>query len=88
MKAYNLTSNNGNKIANQIKIIDNNGTKYFQSYNTIIINKTRNNTYLDKYYYNYSRTTSKYRNIFLNENTKQIESKIKEGIYTLTNLNK
>tara|TARA_Y100000593_G_C4258286_1_gene310809 strand:+ start:523 stop:789 length:267 start_codon:yes stop_codon:yes gene_type:complete len=88
MKAYNLTSNNGNKIANQIKIIDNNGTKYFQSYNTIIIKKTHNNTYLDKYYYNYSRTTSKYRNIFLNENTKQIESKIKEGTYKLTNLNK
>ena len=42
MKAYNLTSNNGNKIANQIKIIDNNGTKYFQSYDTIIIKKTRN----------------------------------------------
>ncbi len=88
MKAYNLTSNNGNKIANQIKIIDNNGTKYFQSYNTIIIKKTRNNTYLDSYYYNFSRTTSKYRNIFLNENTKQIEDKIKAGLYKLTNLNK
>ena len=88
MKAYNLTSNNGNKIANQIKIIDNNGTKYFQSYNVIIVKKTYNNTYLDKYYYNYSITTSKYRNIFLNETTKETEKKIKEGIYKLTNLNK
>ena len=87
MKAYNLTSNNGNKIPNQLKIIDNNGTKYFQSYNSIIIKQTTNNTYLDSYYYNYSRTTSKYRNIFLNETTKEIEDKIKKGIYKLTNLN-
>lgn len=87
MKAYNLTSNNGNKIPNQLEIIDNNGTKYFQSYNSIIIKQTINNTYLDSYYYNYSRTTSKYRNIFLNETTKEIEDKIKKGLYKLTNLN-
>ena len=87
MKAYNLTSNNGNKIPNQLEIIDNNGTKYFQSYNSIIIKQTTNNTYLDSYYYNYSRTTSKYRNIFLNETTKEIEDKIKKGLYKLTNLN-
>ena len=87
MKAYNLTSNNGNKIPNQLEIIDNNGTKYFQSYNSIIIKQTINNTYLDSYYYNYSRTTSKYRNIFLNETTKEIEDKIKKGLYKLTNIN-
>ena len=87
MKAYNLTSNNGNKIPNQLEIIDNNGTKYFQSYNSIIIKQTINNTYLDSYYYNYSRTTSKYRNIFLNETTKEIEDKIKKGLYKLANLN-
>ena len=87
MKAYNLTSNNGNKIPNQLEIIDNNGTKYFQSYNSIIIKQTINNTYLDSYYYNYSRTTSKYRYIFLNETTKEIEDKIKKGLYKLTNLN-
>ena len=52
MKAYNLTSNNGNKVPNQLEIIDNNGTKYFQSYNSIIIKQTTNNTYLDSYYYN------------------------------------
>ena len=87
MKAYNLTSNNGNKIPNKLEIIDNNGTKYFQSYNSIIIKQTTNNTYLDSYYYNYSRTTSKYRNIFLNETTKEIVDKIKKGLYKLTNLN-
>ncbi len=88
MKAYNLTSSNGNKIPNQLEIICKNGTKYFQSYNSIIVKQTYNNTYLDSYYYNYSRTTSKYRNIFLNESTKEIESKIKQGIYKLVNLNK
>ena len=87
MKAYNLTSNNGNKIPNQLEIICDNGTKYFQSYNSIIVKKTNNNTYLDSYYYNYSRTTSKYRNIFLNETTKEIEKKIKNDVYKLTNLN-
>ena len=69
MKAYNLTSNNGNKVPNQLEIIDNNGTKYFQSYNSIIIKQTTNNTYLDSYYYNYSRTTSKYRNLYLDRIT-------------------
>jgi hypothetical protein len=43
--------------------------------------------FLDEYYYNYSRTTSKYRNLFLGEVTKDIERKIKEKEYILTNLN-
>ena len=87
MKVYNMTSSQGNKIANQFEIYHNNN-KYFQSYNSIIIKQTNKKTYLDSYYYNYSRTTSKYRNIFLNEDTKTIEKKIKNKEYILTNLNK
>ena len=44
-------------------------------------------TYLDKKYWNYSVTTSKYRNIFLEETKKDTEKKIESGEYVLTNLN-
>jgi len=36
MKVKNITSNNGNKIANQFIIYDSDGSKYFQSYNSVI----------------------------------------------------
>lgn len=90
MRVKNMTSPNGNFVANQFIIIDNNAT-YFQSYNSIIakiemIEGTKK-IFLDEYYYNYSRTTSKYRNLFLGEITKEIERKIKEKEYILTNLN-
>jgi hypothetical protein len=91
MKVKNITSNNGNKIANQFEIIDNeNNTIYFQSYKSIIVKHDMdlNQVYLDSHYWDYSTTTSKYRNIFLNEKKKDTEKKIKEGIYILTNLNK
>ena len=88
MKVNNITSNRGNKIPNQFIITDNNGTEYFQSYKSIIVKRTLSNTYLDKYYWEYSVTTGKYRNIFLNETKKETLKKIKNGIYKLTNLNK
>ena len=101
MKVINMTSNKGNKIANQFIIYDDNNNKYFQSYKSIIakienndviesigINYQRNKkVYLDKNYWDYSVTTGKYRNIFLNETKKETEKKIKDGVYTLTNLN-
>jgi hypothetical protein len=90
MRVKNMTSPNGNFVANQFIIIDNNAT-YFQSYNSIIAKiemvEGSKKVFLDEYYYNYSRTTSKYRNLFLGEVTKDIEKKIKEKEYTLTNLN-
>ena len=91
MKVRNLTSTNGNKIANQFEIIDNeNNIIYFQSYKSIIVkhDMNLNQVYLDSYFWDYSTTTSKYRNIFLGEKKKESEKKIKEGIYILTNLNK
>ena len=91
MKVRNITSSNGNKIANQFEIIDNeNNTIYFQSYKSIIVKHDMdlNQVYLDSHYWDYSTTTSKYRNIFLGEKKKETQKKIKEGIYILTNLNK
>lgn len=86
MKVQNLTSANGNEVANQFEIIDN-GKRIFQSYQSVICVIENDVVTLDEYYWNYSRTTSKYRNIFLGEDTKETERKIKEGIYKLANLN-
>lgn len=88
-----MTSNNGNKIANQFIIEDDFNTVYFQSYNSMIAKKTWNDkgekrVFLDSDYWDYSVTTSKYRNIFLNETKKETEKKIKDGTYILTNLNR
>jgi hypothetical protein len=91
MQVKNMTSlKSYNNIPNQFIIYDDNKT-YFQSYRSIIVKIERLEdkvvTYLDPVYYNYSRTTSKYRNAFLGESTKEIESKIKQGVYILENLN-
>tara|TARA_Y100000401_G_scaffold116250_1_gene121547 strand:- start:337 stop:612 length:276 start_codon:yes stop_codon:yes gene_type:complete len=87
-KVKNMLSNNGNKIPNQF-IINTTNKKIFQSYNTIIaiIDYKNNKTYLDCNKWDYSTTTSKYRNIFLNEKTKDTLKKIKNKEYILKNLN-
>ena len=87
MKVQNMTSNNGNKIANQFVIYTDNGS-IFQSYNSTIVKIDSGKTYLDKNTWDYSKTTGKYRNIFLNESKKDTEEKIKSGEYILTDLNK
>jgi len=78
---------NINNKPNQF-IIDHAGMLYFQSYQTIIAikNKFDNQITLDPDW-NYSRTTGKYRNIFLNETIKETREKIKAGIHKIENLN-
>ena len=93
MKVQNMTSNNGNKIANQFEITDDFNTVYFQSYDSIIAKKTWNDkgekrVFLDSNYWDYSVTTGKYRNIFLNESKKETQKKIDNGTYVLTDLNR
>lgn len=86
MKVQNLTSANGNKIANQFEIREN-GKRIFQSYNSVICVIENGIITLDENYWDYSQTTGKYRNIFLGEKKKDTENKIKQGIYKLANLN-
>ena len=87
MKVYNMESPNGNKVANQFEIYTDEG-KYFQSYRSVIAFKdNKGQVFLDDYYWNYSRTTSKYRNIFLNEGIVETRKKIKSGEYKLKELN-
>lgn len=73
----------------------------FQSYNSVIAVRTfwrqediegipnakTIEIELDSTYWDYSTTTGKYRNLFLGEDKKETERKIKNGTYTLTNLN-
>ena len=91
MKVENMTSSSGNKIANQF-ILERQTRKgietTFQSYDSAIVTITPNGTVkLDKNYWDYSVTTSKYRNQFLNETKKETQAKIDSGEYKLANLN-
>ena len=86
MKVENMTSNNGNKIANQF-IIYQDDQVFFQSYDSMIAMAQDHYIELDVNYWNYSKTTVKYRNKFLNMTTKEVENAIKNGLITLTNLN-
>mgnify|MGYP000943454427 CR=1 FL=1 len=86
-KVTNLQSNKGNAIPNQFQINTQEGI-FFQSYSSIIVKiDNKGQIFLDEYFWNYSKTTSKYRSIFLDETTKETQAKIDAGIYTLTNLN-
>ena len=79
---------NINDRPNQFIITDNYGTETFQSYKSKIAIKWYSGTVqLDEYYWDYSRTTSRYRNIFLGETKKETEQKIISGEYKLVNLN-
>jgi len=87
MKCSQMISNKGNSIANQFLIYANNGV-YFQSYNSIIALKQNDGTIvLSEKYWDYSKTTSKYRNIFLGETSDQTKYQIKIGNYKLQKLN-
>ena len=73
---------------NQYEIRTPKGT-YLQSYSSIIAFKPNDTSriQLDAYYWDYSRTTGKYRNQFLDENISQTRAKIENKEYILTNLN-
>lgn len=73
-------------VPNQFVITDDE-SEYFQSYDSIIVKKSKGKISLDERYWDYSNTTGKYRNKFLGEDKKTTEAKIKSGVYLLTNLN-
>lgn len=83
----NMTSSRGNDVPNQFEIRTKDGI-YFQSYSSIIaFIPNEGKTQLDSRYWDYSQTTGKYRNQFLNETKKETQSKIDSGIYELVDLN-
>ena len=87
MIVENMRSPNGNQVPNQFAIHADEG-RYFQSYNSIIafINN-KGQVFLDDYYWDYSHTTGKYRNMFLGNGINDVREKIKSGEYKLKNLN-
>lgn len=88
IQVSNLVSDSGNNIANQFSIRTSKGS-YFQSYDSMIAFVPYHGIIqLDSNYWDYSRTTSKYRNRFLGLTTDQIKQRIKDKTIKLTNLNK
>ena len=83
----NMTSNAGNEVSNQF-IIRTDNARIFQSYSSTIAKILNSGQiYLDAYYWDYSVTTGKYRNQFLNEGIADTRKKIDSGEYILTDLN-
>lgn len=84
-----ISPRSGKAVANQFVLTELTGNSYFNSYGRMIALKASDgNTYLDEKYWDYSKTTAKYRNEFLGMTTKEVQAKIKAGEILLTNLNK
>ena len=104
LNVTNMQSAGGNSVPNQFIIsysgkfknsegqMKTSQVDVFQSYDSIIAKKVskgwKQEIILDRNYWNYSRTTGKYRNQFLGETIKETESKIKSKEYKLKDLNK
>ena len=100
MKVKNMTNpRTGREVPNQFvietneRVVNKDGNfvdkpvEYFQSYNAIIVRICDGLVELDSKSWNCSKTTSKYRNQFLGETTKETQAKIDSGEYLLTDLN-
>jgi hypothetical protein len=86
----NMTGHGGRGVSNAVKnqfIIETDRGEVFQSYSSIIAANVDGAIWLDRKKWDYSATTGKYRNIFLDEKKADTERKIKSGEYILTDLN-
>ena len=87
VKVRNMYGRTGREVPNQF-IIETDQGKYFQSYKSVIAFKDNDSKVtLDEKYWNYSRTTGKYRNEFLGEYIELTRDKIASGEYKLADLN-
>lgn len=75
------------QLANNQFIVTDGEKTILQSYQSVIAIKENEKVTLDSRYWDYSKTTGKYRNQFLNETKKETEAKIKAGAYILADLN-
>lgn len=90
MKCYNLINDNGRPAANQI-VISYNGVTTFESYGTPICDVTdKGKVFLNKTFWDYSRTTLKHLYIFLRQqgynvrSKKDVEKRIANGEFKLS----
>lgn len=87
MKITNMYGRSG-PVANQFDIRDDAGNRFFQSYDSIIAKRDKlGRVTLDSVYWNYSKTTSRYRAQWLGETTDETRRKIASNRYALANLN-
>lgn len=87
VRVENMVWSSGREVPNQFIIYSDDGVR-FQSYRSIVIYiDNTGNVFLDKETWNYSRTTSKYRNNFLRMGTEEIKEAIRDGRFKLVNLN-
>jgi hypothetical protein len=90
-----MTSRSGNTVPNQTILSDMTG-KTFVSYGSKIVyqSKTKGSDGLpleiivDETYWDYSRTTGKYRNEFMNMGVQEVRNHIKNGRIKVGNLNR
>jgi hypothetical protein len=75
-------------VKNQFQVYDNAGNVWFQSYDSMIVRRGPDGAItLDVNQWDASKTTGKYRNLFLGEKKRETEGKIKDGTYMLADLN-
>ena len=95
IRVRNMTSErSGREVANQFRIREGNNV-YFQSYDSVIvkIDRKNNEVIFDENTWNYSTTTSKYRNKFMHRelgmytNVADCRKAIDEGKIILADLN-
>ena len=88
MNIENMTNENGNKVKNQFIIKEASGNVFFKSYDVLIVQKCINGRLLlDKKYWDFSKTTRKYRNLFLGMDSETVKKKIANGDIELVSLN-
>ena len=89
MKVSSLTSPRSNRAVADKFLLEAPTGKYFRSYESVIafVPDSGDSVQLDRKYWDYSRTTTKYLCQFLGETKKEIVAKINSGEYILTNLN-
>lgn len=78
MKVRKMQSNRGNDVPNQFVIETDNG-RMFQSYSSNIAFIDKNGQVTLGRNWDYSKTTGKYRNMFLGESKKETQEKLDSG---------
>lgn len=86
-----MLTSSGKPAKDQYVLTYEDGSMAFESYGKVIahrpVNYPNQPIRLDKYYWDYSLTTSRYRNRFLGEPTSETRKRIKNGQYALVSFN-
>lgn len=82
-----MVNSNGNAVKNQLIIIEDDGSVVFQSYKTRIVRIAKDGTTTLDPEHNCTKTTTRYRNMFLKQTSAQVSACIKDGTYKIEELN-